>query len=138
MAAAVNPVPVHVPNPQSADAPIQIPATEQLVQVTAFLRWGNVPAGGGQAARRSMPQAKAIKAFARRFKVGPDPADIQAASDRTPLRMTFTAAAWGRLLTELVASGLLDADFDSLSTFLDAIDALTIANPVNTLVELLG
>jgi hypothetical protein len=53
----------------------------------------------------------------------------------TLLRLGLTAAAWERILGELVASGLLLATFASLAELRDAIDALTISTPANLIIS---
>jgi len=53
----------------------------------------------------------------------------------TPLRLGLTAAAWERILAELIASGLLRTAFASLAELRAAIDALTIVTPANLVVS---
>ena len=47
------------------------------------------------------------------------------------LEIAFTGAAWSKYLGELLASGLLLANFDSLHTLEVAIDGLTIVSIAN-------
>jgi hypothetical protein len=57
--------------------------------------------------------------------------DLAAADSHSVLTFALTGAAWGRILTELVASGLLTTTFTLLRDFDEAILDLVVATPAN-------
>jgi len=113
-----------------------LPAGHPLVAATLFLAWVAVPAVGGAAAgaRVALATCQMLAAFSRRCRCSRIPADQPRFLVVTLLRLGLTAAAWDRILGELVASGLLRATFASLQQLHAAIDTLTIATPANLVV----
>ena len=113
-----------------------MPAGHPLVAATLFLAWVAVPAGVGAAAgaRVALATCQMLAAFSRRCRCSRIPADQPRFMVVTLLRLGLTAAAWDRILSELVASGLLRATFASLQQLHAAIDTLTIATPANLVV----
>ena len=105
---ASQPVAVHIPvGPPRAEELIYLPANEPLVLAYPCLPWVQHVAAGGAQQQASLPQFVAIRVFLLRNAIGTGPNDLAIARTRTPLTISFSAGAWSRWLTELVASGLL-------------------------------
>lgn len=134
MAAAVLPRPAlthpaDVDNTQS-DYPLILRADEPLVNGTPFLHWQ--PCVGGAAGappRVSIPHSRAAKAFLRRCSVSANPVDAQALAAVNCFTFFLTAAAWSRVLDELVnANLLLGAPFLAWPSFLESLESLQLNN----------
>ena len=106
-AAAAPPAPIRVlcARPGSADAPLGLDAAEPLVVATPCLGWHSSSGMGANDLALSTPQM--LKAFGARCYASRVPADIGASRRARLLQLGLTAAAWGRILAQLVASGLL-------------------------------
>ena len=131
MAAVAAVVVVHIPAGASTDEePIFLLASDPIVLSYPCLPWVTHPAAGGIPARSSVPLFVAIRAFLLRNSIGTDAASLASATTRSTLTITFTAAAWSRWFTELVASGLLaSAPFARIRDSDAALETLTINNP---------
>ena len=62
----------------------------------------------------ALPLFKALRVFISRCTIGTAPLDVTAAMRLSVLTGGLTAAAWSRVLTELVSSGLLAFHFEKL------------------------
>ena len=120
---------VFCPAGASPEHPVVLAANDRVVTRTAFLDWADAPAVGVGAgsARKQLTTSQALRAFGRRLRF------TQVAAQRPVvmpgvLEIAFTGAAWSKYLGELLASGLLLANFDSLHTLEAAIDGLTIVS----------
>ena len=122
---------VHIPAGAPTDEePIFLLASDPIVLSYPCLPWATHPAAGGTPARSSVPLFVAIRAFLMRNSIGTDAASIAAAATRSTLTITFSAAAWSRWFTELVASGLLaSAPFARIRDSDAVLETLTINNP---------
>ena len=123
---------VFCPAGASPEHPVVLAANDRVVTRTAFLDWADAPAVGVGAgsARKQLTTSQALRAFGRRLRF------TQVAAQRPVvmpgvLEIAFTGAAWSKYLGELLASGLLLANFDSLHTLEVAIDGLTIVSIAN-------
>ena len=105
------PVVVTVGAPLAARCLAFIPTNDPIVQRTRFLPWTDHAAVGGAAAMSSIPAYVLLRHFIVRCTIGGLPADLAAAQLRSVLTGSLTGAAWGRILTEFVASGLLNLQF---------------------------
>ena len=79
----------------------------------------------------ALPLFKALRAFIPRCTIGTAPPDVAAAMRLSALTGGLTAAAWSRVLTELVDSGLLAFQFNKLRELRAALRGLAITNPAN-------
>ena len=125
------PVVVTVAAPLAARLLASIPTNDPLVQRTRFLPWTDHAAIGGAAAMSSIPAYVLLRHFIGRCTIGGLPADLAAAQVRSVLTGSLTGAAWGRVLTEYVASGLLNMQFTKRRELLIAVKDLQINNPGN-------
>ena len=124
------PVAVHMPaGPITLDMPVFLDSNEPLVIATVFLPWQSHPAAGAAPARMSLPTWLMLRAWIRRCTLSSLPADLAILAVVDVFELSLSAAAWSRILTELVASGLLLAQFTDASTLDAALDTLTISNP---------
>ena len=111
------PVNVHLPaGPATPDSPVFLDSAEPLVLATAFLPWQSYPAAGAVPARVSLPSWLMIRLWIKRSSLSSLPADLAVLAGVDVFEFGLTAAAWSRILTELVDSDLLNATF---LTFLD-------------------
>ena len=78
-----------------------------FVRGTAALPWKHNAAVGNAAATSTVPTYVLIRVFLPRCSIGPNAADITAAGRISVFDLVLTGAAWSRILTEYVASGLL-------------------------------
>ena len=125
------PVVVTVGAPLAARCLAFIPTNDPIVQRTRFLPWTDHAAVGGAAATSSIPAYVLLRHFIVRCTIGGLPADLAAAQLRSVLTGSLTGAAWGRILTEFVASGLLNLQFTKRRELLVAVKAVQINNPGN-------
>jgi hypothetical protein len=125
------PVVVTVGAPLAARCLAFIPTNDPIVQRTRFLPWTDHAAVGGAAAMSSIPAYVLLRHFIVRCTIGGLPADLAAAQLRSVLTGSLTGAAWGRILTEFVASGLLNLQFTKRRELLVAVKAVQINNPGN-------
>ena len=124
------PVTVHLPaGPATPDSPVFLDSAEPLVLATAFLPWQSYPAAGAVPARVSLPSWLMIRLWIKRSSLSSLPADLAVLAGVDVFEFGLTAAAWSRILTELVDSDLLNATFSDPSTLDVAVEGLTIANP---------
>ena len=79
----------------------------------------------------SIPAYVLLRHFIVRCTIGGLPADLAAAQLRSVLTGSLTGAAWGRILTEYVASGLLNFQFTKRRELLVAVKAVQINTPNN-------
>ena len=112
------------------DSPILLAANDPLVVAYPCLPWDTAVAAAGGVPQAALPQFIAIRTFLWRNSVGASAADKAAAATRSPITISFLAAAWSRWLTELVASGLLaNAPFVRIRDSDSALSALTFNAP---------
>lgn len=130
---ASQPVAVHIPvGPPRAEELIYLPANEPLVLAYPCLPWVQHVAAGGAQQQASLPQFVAIRVFLLRNAIGTGPNDLAIARTRTPLTISFSAGAWSRWLTELVASGILaNAPYARLRDSDAVLLEMTITTPAN-------
>ena len=117
--------------PVSASMPVSVPAGLPLVGATSFLRWAPAPAVRGGAPRASLATCVMLVAFARRCSISRALGDPARFANANLLRIGLSAAAWCRVLGELLVSGLLGCAFADLPQLRAAIDSLTIMTPAN-------
>ena len=117
--------------PASPESPIILLANEPLVAATAFLRWEPAaPAAGGGPARVQLAFFQMLRSFGARFYITrTNPADLAAARNVNLMTMRLHAAFWSRVLTELVASGLVTVGMSDSADLRRNILSLTLANP---------
>mmetsp|Transcript_23682 Transcript_23682/g.57119 ORF Transcript_23682/g.57119 Transcript_23682/m.57119 type:complete len:293 (+) Transcript_23682:73-951(+) len=115
----------------SNDHPLILNADEPLVISTPFLQWQSFPpAAPGGPPRMGIPHHRAIKAFARRCSLSTAAADLTGMAAIDCFVLFLSAAAWQRLLNELLASKLLEGGpFTAWSTFLDRIERIEVTTP---------
>lgn len=117
--------PATINNTQS-DHPLVLHADEPLVVGTPFLNWQSYPgAAVGAPPLMSVPHSRASKAFLRRCFPSADPLDVQAMSNVNCFTFFLTAAAWNRILNELIGANLLNgAPFLEWPSFLQSLESL--------------
>ena len=124
------PVVVHMPGgPVTPELPVFLDANEPLVLATVFLPWKSHAAVGSIPARASLPTWLMTRVWTKRCSLSTLPADLAILAGVDVFEFGLSAAAWGRILTELVDSELLDASFTDASTLDAALEALTVLNP---------
>lgn len=135
MAAANRPAlalahPANVDNTQP-EHPLILPADEPLVVNTPFLQWQPHPvAAAGAPPRMSIPHSRAAKSFLRRCSLSANPADAPVLATVNCFTFFLNAAAWTRILNELIGANLLNsAPFLAWPSFLQSIEALQLNNP---------
>jgi hypothetical protein len=114
--------------PITPDSPVILDASEPLVIATAFLTWSSVAAAGAAPARASLPTWAMVKYFLCRCRFSQALADQTTFLALSPLQFRLTGAFWGRLLTELVASGLLSVSMTTAAELARAVRGLPISN----------
>lgn len=122
--------PVAVDNTQP-DHPLVLQADEPLVIGTPFLNWQPQPgAVAGVPSRVSVPHSRASKAFLRRCFPSANPPDAQTLATVNCFTFFLNAAAWTRILNELLGSNLLnDAPFTAWPSFLQSLESIQPINP---------
>jgi len=125
------PVVVTVGAPPSPRCLAFLATQDPLVQRTRFLPWTDHAAVGGAAATSSISSYVLLRHFAVRCSIGGLPADLAAANAHSVLTGALTGAAWSRILTEYVASGLLTMHFTKRRELLTAVKALQVNTPGN-------
>ena len=124
------PVAAYLPaGPVTAESLVFLDANEPLVLATVFLPWQAHPAAGAVAARVSLPTWLMVRVWIRRCSLSSLPADTAFLALVDIFEFGLTAAAWSRILTELVTSDPLDATFSDPSTLDVALEGLSITNP---------
>ena len=118
--------------PLSADSPVFVPAGCRVVTATdSFVTWTPVPAIGAFGARMSLPTGQMIAIFLPRCSIGPLAPDVAAACLAHVLNFRLNGAAWGRILTELDASGAFASAFNTLPAFHAHLFSINITIPAN-------
>ena len=118
--------------PLSADSPVFVPAGCRVVTATdSFVTWTPVPAVGAFGARMSLPTGQMIAIFLPRCSIGPLAPDVAAACLAHALNFRLNGAAWGRILTELDASGAFASAFNTLPAFHAHLFSINITIPAN-------
>ena len=124
------PIVVHKPGgPVTAASPVYLDANEPLVLATVFLPWQHHPAAGAAPARMSLPTWLMVRVWLKRCSLSSLPADSAVLALVDVFEFGLNAAAWGRILTELVTSDLLSSTFSDPSSLDIALDNVTITNP---------
>ena len=98
---------VALPAPAGTASVLSLLASEPLVIATPALPWALQPSVGGAPPRVHLPLHTALRFFLRRCKCGPLPADLAMFSRLDIFELGLSAPTWSRVLSELVASGLL-------------------------------
>ena len=114
---------------------LRFSAAEPLVVATPIIDWRPVAAAAGAAAQVELAEWKAMATFGCKARIGSNPADHAAATERSLLTLQLTAAFWSRYLTELISSGLLAGSFAHRRAIQTRIAELTSANPANLQVD---
>lgn len=116
------------------EARMSMNASAALVVATPMLDWVVEAAVGAVATLRvSMTHAQMTRCFLSRCNVGPNPADIAAASVRSTLTAYLNLAAWQRILEELCVGGLIDflQGAATIQHFWKAMDEVVATNPAS-------
>ena len=129
------PAPINVSVAQGAgitdDLDVFLEAAHPFVVGTPFLDWVQHPALGAVPARASVPQHRLIAHFLLRHECGTAAADLASFDNHDPLTSNFVAAAWSRWLTNIIASGFLNAAvFDRARDARAALMALALQSPL--------
>ena len=136
-AAPVAPAPVVVVVARvvdTSDHPISLSQNEAIyINTAAILPWA---AHGASAAGPTAGLAHNVAAsvFFIRCTFSGSLATRNILANQSVFTVTFTAACWSRVLTELCASGLLAASLTSVTALRDAMRSLTIVNPANLVI----
>ena len=129
LAPPLQPITVTIPQVQDEFIYIPLDARSTLVISTPCLLWEEVPQAGAAVAQVRAPTWKVLRAFVSRCSLANDPLSIQMAQSTDLFQFVLTAAAWGRILTELRDSGLFDVVFPKLRLLYRALASLQIQNP---------
>ena len=106
-------------------------ANEGLVLATPYLPWEAVPPVAGAPARVRLSQRILLYAFVMRCRLSTTANSLAFFDSTHILNFALSGAAWGRVLTELVASGLLSAPIADLPALFGSLRDLSIVNAAN-------
>jgi hypothetical protein len=131
--AGIPPVAVHAPGGAlTNDSPLYLDAGCDVVTTTAFLSWDPAPAVGAGPPRAGLGTFQLLYAFGATLRTAPPPAVVGAVRAASPFTLRLNDAAWSRILTEFVASGIFMngpiADYTALQ---ELIEGASIPNPAN-------
>ena len=131
--AGTPPVAVHAPGGAvTNDSPLFLDAGCDVVTTTAFLSWDPAPAAGSGPPRAGLGTFQLLYAFGAALRTAPPPAMVGAVRVASPFTLRLNAAAWSRILTELVSSGIFSngpiADYTALQ---ELIEGASIPDPSN-------
>ena len=118
--------------PITAECSFFLDAGCEVVVNTTFLGWEPAPAVGGGPPRASLGTFQLLNAFGARLRSAPLPAAVGAVRAASCFTLRLNAAAWSRILTELVLAGVFAGgnvnDYDELQQLMEE---ATIPNPAN-------
>ena len=117
--------------PGDPESPVFLDSTEQLVAATPFLGWQPAAAAGAGPPRVFLLMFQMVRAFLARCTLSKAPGHPALLRQANPLNLRITGAAWGRILSEYVASGLLAAlpGAACVKDLASALRDLAISNP---------
>ena len=120
--------------PFSSSLFIMLDADTLLVLATPYLDRDAVPPVAGTPSRVQLSQRRMLHVFFERCDlVLSNHAFLVTFQSTHMFTLAMPGAAWGRVLTELVASGLLAQPIADLSALIVAVRSLTISTPANLL-----
>ena len=131
--AGIPPVVVHAHGgPITNESTFYLDAGYDVVVHTAFLGWAPAPAVGGGPPRAGLATLQLLYAFGARLHTAPLPAVVGAVLASSPFTLRLNAAAWSRILTELVAGSVFAGGSISDHTELQRlVDEAALPNPAN-------
>ena len=115
--------------PATPEAPVSIPANDEVVTSTPFLDWQPAAAGAGGVAQLQLSTPQMVSSFTSRCSISRLPPDMAAARNIHLLALRFTSPFWGRVLSELKASGLFARPMANRAALHNRLLALSITNP---------
>ena len=118
--------------PITAECSFYLDAGCDVVVTTAFLSWEPAPALGAGPPRAGLSTCQLLYAFGAKLRTAPPPAVGGAVRTASCFTLRLNAAAWSRILTELVLAGVFAGgnvtDYDELQQL---IERATFPNPAN-------
>ena len=134
--AAPTPTVCHVANAISLDKVISLDPTESIVVATPFLNWEPIAAAGPVPARVGLKQSVVIKVFLGKCAFSKAVHDSIFFTNLSVFELALNGNFWSMVFTELVASGLLATNFQTLRELKVALRDLKVQNPANLLITM--
>jgi hypothetical protein len=131
--AGIPPIAVHAAGGAiTPESPLYLDADCDVVVHTAFLGWAPAPAVGGGPPRAGLSTYQFLYAFGARVRTAPPPAVVGGVAAASPFTLRLNAAAWSRVLTELVAANVFAGGAINDHTELQRlVEEATLPNPAN-------
>ena len=128
-------VPITLTHGGEHDKEVCLIATEALAAATAFLPWRHIVAQGNQPAQVGLPSWAMMKTFLKRCSFSRQAQHLGRWRAVSVLTLSLSAPAWSRILTELVASGLLAVPIASLQVLSEILKNLTVHDKNHLLIS---